>query len=504
MLYALQHSVRFAVEFTRVIAQILKKVAALGTVPGEVQEWRDYHERYYLNVLPMAGDFKETSHQTEIVRALKDLEDGEERTVARESMKMPLGIMLQHPKCQYDGKLGVKLAGERQRVEMKDRDKDRKKNKKTIWESQTGLQLEGGEKQETIPLLQQWYNRLQPEDSESDEIQLSANEFTVDPAVTAEVQKLWTAFFFHRHIRVEPFTIDLFGPGSSTWHTPDSEPDLLGIMLVGLGDTCSSVQEYNPNIFDGAVNVGEKNTHARLGTWIAFAAGIDCSITPVEETGYLGVITFKIFRDNSSSTESPTDRISAGIASLVPQLHLPCGILLRKKYVLDEKNLSPFDSQLYSMAQETAEAKLLPVLIDWSVYAESYSEASRGVDLHTSVASSVYPLTEHHMAAVRGQALGTKVPSGELTGTDVEWMRNISQGALIPFYTLDFAETRIILEETIGDWGDDESRRPDPREEARASLGYALVLLSKSKPVQLTKRHASDELGRPSKVAKVE
>ncbi|KAJ7435274.1 hypothetical protein FB451DRAFT_1194749 [Mycena latifolia] len=531
-MYPLQSSVRSAVGYNDAFALFPQVVEPIGTVPQLVEEWRLEHECDTIHILPMAGDFATHFHSTEILKAIEDLRGNpQKRLLAHGSIKLPFSIEIQHPNCQFKGRLGTKLGAQR--------DMEARPTKYGLVRSS---EKEICKNQETIPLLKQWYTSLKPGDVA--EIRIPAFQFRVSRRLTREVQRLWSLFFFNTNIRVDPSAIHLYGPRDRRESTSrevelgdDDESDLLGTILVGLGDTSSRVWESSYALCAGS---GEICTHTRLGTWVAFAAGERCSLSPWGRGGYLGFISFRIFRDrvrltrSKKMTEANTEKVSQSnaLASLLSGLHLPCGIFLGKEYVIDAEDLNPFDSQLYKSAQKIADTKLLPVVVNWEVH-----HGMRG-ERDTTIESSVYPLTQHHLAFLRNQGCGTGVPStesagtdadnddgsssvspltqqhpqnqGEGAGTDVEWTKTISKSALIPFYThaYDLKETTVLWKEVIEEGELDEYiKRPRPHTESKTQLGYALVLLPKENPARLNKRRLTDEIeedGRPTKVAKVE
>ncbi|KAJ6556603.1 hypothetical protein DFH09DRAFT_1317922 [Mycena vulgaris] len=437
-MYAGQSALRTAVALNDAFAQFPKDVKLIGTIPEEVQRWKDWHGYDSAYILPVTGKFTQPSHDTEIVKAINALQTGEERKVAQGSIELPFRLKIQHADFQSEGELGADIAVERADWGEAERESSDVEGD----ERESELPIEGDDEQETASLLAHWYKSLKHAVSNREHIRIPANDLSADPALTAEVQKLWTLFFFHKNIRVVPSALHLYGRGSmGESNVGDCEPDLLGTMLVGLGDNWHHEWDRLLRI---QVDDGEIRTHTRLGTWVAFAAGVACTTRVPDwfRTQHAGFISFKIFRDRSHPPATRTETTSDAIAALLSGLRLPCGIFLDKKYVLDAKDLSPFDSQVYKAVQEISDAKLLPVLIDWDVLSE------KG-DGDTIVKSSVYPLAANHMASLLPQGPRTTSPCVESAATNVDWLANISTHALIPFYTHEFEETTVLWKEVI-------------------------------------------------------
>ncbi|KAJ7720006.1 hypothetical protein DFH07DRAFT_1009080 [Mycena maculata] len=403
-------------------------------------------------------------------------------------MKLPLRITVEHPDCErFSGELGASCSPMLT-----------KSAKGDGWSRR---------QQETTPLIKKWYAALGRGVTLSEELTIPSSGFSVSPDMIDDIQTKWTECFGHQHIKVQPSKIHIYGSHRYRHHADETHPDFLGTFLVGIGDTCSSVNTSLKNVLKMKDGGTRHAANARLGTWVAFATGVDFSVDPMNVPGHISFISFKIFRQPDTLGTNSNDRLVA----LLSRLPRPCAILLDKKYILHPDDLSSFDSHLHRVAQEVADARLLHVVINWSL--RHFSEPS-----NLRIISSVRPLTVHYMDALqhRGddeeETDDDEVPEEEdtdmkldvdLTGTEWEWLMSIPED--IPFYTHTnmFEEITIPWKELIKE--EREQKPVCPREEENTYFGYALVLLAKSELGRPNKRRAeAGEEGIPSKVHKVE
>ena len=119
-------------------------------------------------------------------------------------------------------------------------------------------------------------------DSEAgDVVEIAAKYFEVPGAVTAFVKKTWEAHLVPSHVRVEPYKIQMYGPGCRSSPPRDPlEKDFAGTFLLGLGDTTA----YN----DKPNRLARKIYRTEAGEWVAFYPGVD-HVVPTPKSGYRAV-----------------------------------------------------------------------------------------------------------------------------------------------------------------------------------------------------------------------
>ncbi|KAJ6579110.1 hypothetical protein DFH09DRAFT_1447324 [Mycena vulgaris] len=305
--------------------------------------------------------------------------------------------------------------------------------------------------------LRQWYEETKVDPAVRDAREIPVSEFSVSDDLITRVQELWGASFFPRHVRAQPYKIHLYEPGGKfKAHRDTPETDLVGTFLLGLGDTSKTEQGGQERAFEIKSEGAQWTRHtAHLGSWVAFYLDVDHAVREIH-SGHRAVIAFKIFRqhlDNRREVPSPAEaKLRNEIKDVLMQLQKPYGIHLQHHYSAGTAELNGFDAALHATADETGGlVKLLPVLISWSAYYESYGRGGR--DVHCS--ADVFPITETHVDTVLAHiGAGGKQTSGELfvdlKGIDAEWINHHSTES-IPFYTPRFSATSITWKEDVED-----------------------------------------------------
>ncbi|KAF8216641.1 hypothetical protein K438DRAFT_1953548 [Mycena galopus ATCC 62051] len=426
----------------------------IGTCPSKTAEWRrKYVEDHGRWEEEEAGEEVEA----EIMEKLQKLQHNYMATVAFGYQSLPLSLTITRTGCEYEGIIG---ASER---EVDTNERLRK------WYEVGALSGYGDVKTQETEV-----------DSNMCSVrEIPASEFHVSPDSVALVEENWSNSLFPMHVRVEPYKIYIYGPGGKFKHQRDSaETDLVGMFLVGLGNTRAA--------FEIERKAGEPFRHdmAYPGRWVAFYPDNHSVIT----SGYLAVLAFKIFRQHLDTPAVSADvELCRTIKDTLTFLQQPYGILLRHQYSAGTAALSGLDAVLYAAAAQTGgDVKLLPVLIQWT--------ASRAVDINGFIrggsesSAEVFPMTKMHVDAVLDHIrVGENDEDDEeesqsemlfvdLKGTDAEWIEYHTTTA-IPFYSPCFGQTAITWRQDIQEADDYASR---PREENISYLSYALVVL----PVQ--------------------
>ncbi|KAJ7655425.1 hypothetical protein B0H17DRAFT_1186022 [Mycena rosella] len=216
-------------------------------MPEEVRQWKEgYSSHDHARILPMHGDFIDAMHDAEVPTS--QLGINQPRTWSKS------------PREERD----------EEEVEYESSDEDSEDGVPREFEGLVRKSEDGRSKERTTRLLREWYNSLKPADSDRG-ITIASPEFRVSRTLITEVRRLWIHLLFHKDIRIEPSTINTYGPGSiHDCELGDTQPDLLGTVFVGLGDTSASPS-------DGLHSFSLEGpkwlvTHAtgRLGPWWSF------------------------------------------------------------------------------------------------------------------------------------------------------------------------------------------------------------------------------------------
>ncbi|KAI0045964.1 hypothetical protein FA95DRAFT_1607265 [Auriscalpium vulgare] len=346
--------------------------------------------------------------------------------------------------------------------------------------------------------------------------EIPATDFSVPPALLAEVRQLWAARMYPRAVRVVPHKILMHRPGGHLNSHPDTpEKGLVGTFLLGVGDTTwenalrlavpterqpaelwDPDQEQATEVEDEGNRAETKDSYdskqsnlfgASPGDWVAFYPDLPHRVDKVVG-GYRAVIAFKIFHDSDShhlNNDPPCidPALVERVTTITDKLQPPFGLLLGRKYSLGRKNMSGFDAVVYEALARRAgvSTHLLPVIVKHSARLQLNS----GLEpVWRRFEAPVYPFTEVHV-----RALADGVKDGFRTGFDMEcrdhdspelpgdlaWLKRLDRD--VQFMALDFSDATVKCGHHEDD--DHEYRGNEARHYSEDStyLSYALVAL---------------------------
>ncbi|KAJ7288865.1 hypothetical protein C8J57DRAFT_1495128 [Mycena rebaudengoi] len=385
------------------------------------------------------------------VKALVEVRNAHERTVARGTLKSLFGLQVTRKGCEHTD----------------------------LFDSESEKKL----------LLKRWYDN----GVISGYGDVKKQTTDIDPQVR-HAREIPASEF--EKVRAEAYKIHLYGPGGKFLdHRDTPETNMVGTFLVGLGDTCSFDYHRKWGNRDGALQVKQRKTwlghKATLGSWIAFYPDVPHAVREIR-SGYRAVIAFKLFSDAGERAEekdSQADVITRGkIRELLEELKMPCGMLLGHLYGVGSDERIGFDNLLVAAAKETiADVKILPVVIGWGASYETQGERS------ISACARIFPLTHRHVRVLRDEkyerADKRVIIKVDLEGTEDEWITHLNKHT--PFHTLDFEnsdfeDAATIWKENIVESAEHVGNESRPYQEDSVYVTHALILL----PPRGTKRKA--------------
>lgn len=254
--------------------------------------------------------------------------------------------------------------------------------------------------------------------------EIRRDEFKVEDALLKDITELWGKHFIPAHVRVEPYKINVYGPGGHFKpHKDTPETDLVGTFLVGLGQTS----------WGNDLVVADKEFCAEPLTWVAFYPDVVHEVRPVQ--GYRAMLAFKVYRLDSVGEQTSTDTLRherhALLKPIVAQLEAPYGILFQRQYGISTTELSGLDGVLLECTRERVaesdgelELRLLPVLtrVDGSARIDEEGSVEGSVD----VSAKVYPLTDAHVDILTGS-------NSDEAQEKIAWLKEVAN---VPFFAI--------------------------------------------------------------------
>ncbi|KAH7931214.1 hypothetical protein BV22DRAFT_998682 [Leucogyrophana mollusca] len=290
--------------------------------------------------------------------------------------------------------------------------------------------------------------------------ELTASEFSVEPALLHLVENLWNVHFFPDHsIRAEPYKIHIYGPGGHfAPHRDTPKKDLVGTFLLGLGDTTLS--------WDGKLVVDGKKHRASPGNWCAFYPDVPHSVQRLQGAdAYRATIAFKIFRTSAPLNQMTQtySQVHAAVCDIISTMETPFGLLLERKYCMGTTELSGMDALLIASARARPDVRvhLLPVI---TRYTAEWCDVTAEDPFTNKFDAEVFPFTDADVDYLLGR--GDRVSR--------TWIQRVGE---LRFYSTDFDKCAITLEseeiETVNYVGNEaEAWREDS-----IYLSYAMLIL---------------------------
>ena len=315
--------------------------------------------------------------------------------------------------------------------------------------------------------LQALETRVDPDVRDAREI--PANQFTVDPDLLNKVRTMWARYFIPDDVRVEPYKIHLYGPGGHfKSHRDTPEPGLVGTFLVGLGDTICPEQKTN----GGKFHIEGTSYFAETCSWVAFYPDVPHHISKLAESQYRGVIAFKIFKTDYEVQHEEAVREfdeEERVRSVLAELPVPYGLLLRHKYYMGASQLTGIDPIIVAAARKLSgvQVHLLPVVIPTFAYI-SFVEPEE-----TKRQAFVHPFTSAHVDYILGKG---KDPSL----IETSWLKRL--GKAIPFFSIGSFEGS--AKEWKKEYEEEHytGNESDATRETSIYVSFALVCLSDDHP----------------------
>lgn len=311
--------------------------------------------------------------------------------------------------------------------------------------------------------------------------EILANDFIVDSSLLEQIRETWATNFFPRKVRVEPYKINIYGPGGHfESHRDTPEVGLVGTFLVGLGET---------NTYSDSRNfcIGAEKLSAVPCSWVAFYPDVPHAVSTIR-FGHRASLAFKIFYvdgvvdEQEAACHSETEeRLVAVFAGMSP----PFGILLKHMYHMGISQLNGLDAILFSAARQMQQVQvhLLPIVIrsQSTVYYDvqededsaSDVDSERDIDKYdeyddhheNSYNTSIHPFTSAHVDYI-------------LTGNreareKTNWLQSVQD---VPFYSWDFKTSVMEWErqtQEINFTGND----ADGEDESCIYVSHALLIL---------------------------
>lgn len=243
--------------------------------------------------------------------------------------------------------------------------------------------------------------------------EITRDEFALEDSLLDKIAALWSQHFSAR-VRVEPYKINVYGPGGFFKpHKDTPEKDLVGTFLVGLGETWGDDDE--PHL----VVAGEKWWTIALEC-VAFYPDVVHEVRPVSK-GYRAALALKVFR---IADDGAPDAVRAGryalVEPLVAQLRAPVGVLFQRQYGISTTELSGLDAVVLDCARKRAaasvgklEVHVLPVLTHLQGSAQIVD------DCEVEAEAKVFPLTDAHVDIIMGRGVDTAQEK-------IKWLEGVS------------------------------------------------------------------------------
>nr|VWO94607.1 Non-specific serine/threonine protein kinase (EC [Ganoderma boninense] len=301
--------------------------------------------------------------------------------------------------------------------------------------------------------------------------EIPASEFSIDPELLERIADIWDQNFFpNSGVRVEPYKINLYGPGGHfAVHRDTPQQGLVGTFLLGLGDTAN----YGGLTLDGEIRP------AYEGHWTAFYPDVPHKVEELD--GYRAAIAFKLFRteaENANAKETDTSvAVRKQVSQLVGSMEAPFGILLQRKYCLGTTVFSGFDAVLVNAARALpgVEVEHLPIILqssaNWSDPNSEYADSS-SYDLKCSTA--VYPFTKGHVEALIEYVEHSTAKPANHSACGAPWLEGVEG---VPFFSLDLEQSLFTYQEDLHDTSVYLGNEVEMCREDSIYLSYALLVL---------------------------
>lgn len=239
--------------------------------------------------------------------------------------------------------------------------------------------------------------------------EIPSSGFQVSRALCEWVRCTWAAHFRPTGVRVEPYKINLYGPGDRfAMHRDTPEKDLVGTFLLALsgwGPPCSGGglivhDEIGAFRWDGA------------NGWAAFVPFLPHEVEPVS-SGARVTLAFKVFAAaaeadyDSETTEALLEEVADRVA-LCRNAKGQVGVLLKYAYSLSGTALCGADRFIYRALTRLGSVASVPVAV------QIQSAAKDADTYYWQADADVYALTEGNLRRITSSS--PEPPEGTLEG----------------------------------------------------------------------------------------
>ena len=293
-----------------------------------------------------------------------------------------------------------------------------------------------------------------------DAVEFNTADFTVSPELLAYVQQMWAEHFFPTKVRVEPYKINVYGPGGHFKpHQDTPAKDLVGTVLLGLGDTSDSY----------LVMENEQCT-AQVGRVAAFFPSVVHSVEKITR-GHRATLALKVYRQNVE--ETCDEATVAAVTAVLSKWPLPFGLLLNHEYSVGTSDMSGLDAVLVQAVKALphSEVHTFPVV---TTIKTTRDVTDDGDKQPATVTSRVFPLTDFHIDRLLGRRSAEAEPGW------VAMLAKLSSGDGVPFFTFSHLSTCGLRWRHHFDAGAEHTGNSSrPEEQDSVYLHYAVVVLPK-------------------------
>jgi len=245
--------------------------------------------------------------------------------------------------------------------------------------------------------------------------EIDAAGFSVTPHVCDWVARTWAEHFHPKKVRVEPYKINLYGPGDRfATHRDTPARNLVGTFLIALSG-------WGPPCVGGGLAVHDTGGSHRwdgASGWASFMPHLPHEVQPVS-TGARVTIAFKVFADGDPPADDTAGFNEDELSEAAENIRLCCnehgqvGVLLAFAYSLIGNALCGRDLFVYRALQRLGPVESVPVAVHVS------GEAPADDATYWFAKASVYALSQDNLA---------RIAAGDNTHTSLE-----AGQAAIPF-----------------------------------------------------------------------
>lgn len=224
--------------------------------------------------------------------------------------------------------------------------------------------------------------------------ELVAGKFAVSPQLCDWVGRTWSQHFQPPNVRVEPYKINIYGPGDRfAMHRDTPEAGLVGTFLVAL-------KAWGPPCEGGGLAVHDAGGCHRWGGgsgWAAFHPYLPHEVAPVAE-GARMTVAFKVFATDEGATSPDFD--DAVVAEAAQRVAVCCnelgqvGVLLSFAYSFNGSSLCGRDVLIHRILAKLGTVESVPVAVRIAAKPESPDA------FYWSTEANVFSLRPENLTAI--------------------------------------------------------------------------------------------------------